>query len=182
MNFHEVERELIHGKRLGRPVTRGKTIESKEGFYSIWVKDRLHFPAPFSHELVSRNTSLIYIGIADDLAQRLYRQELQQKSPATFFRSLGAILGYRPEPGSLCGKKNQHNYVFSPENTVKIVNWVDEHLEIAYCYCSSRAENFEPLLIKQYKPILNWTHNPSPFPLLKQLRSDCKRIARSATT
>jgi len=137
-------------------------------------------PSPFYKELLKRNTTLIYIGIATkSLSTRLYQQELQHQNPATFFRSLGAVLGYRPEPGSLYGKTNQNNYTFSSENTRRIIEWIDGNLEISFHYCPINSRSFESTLIKKYKPIFNLKHNPESFLLLKELRSDCRQIAKN---
>lgn len=107
MTFQELEKALIKGKRILQPITNGNTIESKEGYYSIWITNTKKLPTVFHNELVRRKTNLLYIGIASgSLLKRLYLQELQHRNPATFFRSIGAVLGYRPEPGSLAGKKN----------------------------------------------------------------------------
>ncbi len=38
--------------------------------------------------------------------------ELRARGHGTFFRSLGAVLGYLPPKGSLKGKSNQNNYTF----------------------------------------------------------------------
>ena len=37
MTFQELEKTLIKGKRILQPITNGNVIESKEGYYSIWI-------------------------------------------------------------------------------------------------------------------------------------------------
>lgn len=64
MTLQELEKALIKGKRILKPITNGTIIEKKEGFYSIWVSDTKKMPLIFYKELVKRKTNLIYIGIA----------------------------------------------------------------------------------------------------------------------
>ncbi len=180
MTFQELEKTLIKGKRILQPITNGNVIESKEGYYSIWITNTKKLPPAFHNELVRKKTNLLYIGIASgSLLKRLYLQELQHRNPATFFRSIGAVLGYRPEPGSLAGKKNQNNYKFNIENTKAIVEWINHNLEIAFHYCPTTDSTIEITLIKKYGPLLNWTHNPEPFMPLKKLKDECRAIARN---
>ena len=40
-----------------------------------------------------------------DLNKRMLKQELRSKGHGTFFRSIGAVLGFRPDKGSLNIKK-----------------------------------------------------------------------------
>ena len=162
------------------PITNGSIIDKKEGYYSIWVINTKKMPLLFYKELEKRKTKLLYIGIASgSLYKRLYLQELQHRNAATFFRSIGAVLGYRPEPGSLAGKRNQNNYKFNREHTKEIVEWINENLEIAFHYCTTIDSANEKTLIEKYKPLLNWAHNPEPFMPLKQLKDECRFIARN---
>ncbi|MBX7203670.1 MAG: hypothetical protein K1X77_11610 [Bacteroidia bacterium] len=179
MKFQTVEEAIINGVRLRHPVSNGKSIEKKEGYYSIWIVNLKALPVPFNHELVKRKTTLLYIGIASNsLHKRLYQQELQHKSAATFFRSIGAVLGYTPEQGSLVSKKNQNNYKFNQKDTNAIIEWININPEVSFHYCSTTDESLEKMLIAKYKPLLNWTHNPEPFLPLKQLKDNCRAIAR----
>ncbi|SJL30493.1 hypothetical protein PGIN_ATCC49417_01171 [Porphyromonas gingivalis] len=57
-------------------------------------------------------------------------QELFAKGHGTFFRSLGALLGHRPEKGSLVGKKNQKNYRFPKRDEQKIAKWIIDNLAV----------------------------------------------------
>ncbi|WP_338157334.1 GIY-YIG nuclease family protein [Porphyromonas gingivalis] len=76
-----------------------------------------------------RNHNILYFGIAINLKQRLM-QELFAKGHGTFFRSLGALLGHRPEKGSLVGKKNQKNYRFPKRDEQKIAKWIIDNLAV----------------------------------------------------
>jgi len=181
MTFQELEKALIKGKRILQPITNGNGIESREGYYSIWITDAKKLPPAFYNELIRRKSNLLYIGIASgSLLKRLYLQELQHRNPATFFRSIGAVLGYRPEAGSLIGNRNQNNYKFKANDTKAIVEWINKNLEISFHYCSTADSSIEKMLIGNYKPLLNWTHNPEPFLPLKLLKDECRMIARKS--
>ena len=102
------------------------------GIYAIRVIDVHDMPEPFYNELMNRGHDLLYIGIASNsLRERL--EELNHSRPATFFRSIGTILGYKPIKGSLYGK-NTRNYKFSIDGTESIKTWIRQHLMVsAFC-------------------------------------------------
>lgn len=58
-------------------------------------------------------------------------QELNHKKPGTFFRSIGCVLGYLPIKGHLKGKANQNNYKFSQDDTLEIINWLKDNIELS---------------------------------------------------
>lgn len=179
MTIEEIEKELFQNIRLKQPVSNGKNIHAEKGYYSIWICDSKKIPSPFSDELKRRNTNLLYIGIAEiTLLQRLWEQELQHKSPATFFRSIGAALNYRPEPGSLAGRKRQVNYFFSDGHTKEIIQWIDKYLEVSFLPTKDVDASLEKILIRKHTPLLNLQHNPSKFSPLKVAREECRSIAR----
>ena len=184
MTLPEIEIKLFKGAKMLNPIINGTSIEGKEGYYAIWVTDVKKLPLPFSEELLNRETNLLYIGIGSgSLFKRLYQQELQHLNPATFFRSIGAVLGYKPERGSLQGKKNQKNYKFSKSDTHAITGWINLHLEVSFCYgptIQTPFNTFEKELIKKYTPLLNWTHNPKKIYPLKRLKEECRAIAKTS--
>jgi hypothetical protein len=181
MNFEEIEAKLILGKRMLQPVTTHSGLDKERGYYSIWITDINKLPVIYQDELKKRNTKLLYIGIAEiTLLQRLFLQDLQHKNPATFFRSIGAVSGYRPESGSLFGKVNQTNYYFSKKDTSEIISWNDTNLEISFCCVKQIKRRDETTLIKKYTPILNWTHNPTKFQPLKIVKDECRKVARKS--
>ena len=101
MNSAESELVKIKGSASKAEIL----VPDAPGFYAIHLnrKDSLDI---FLND--NAETSIIYLGIATtSLKKRLMEQELRHLKPATFFRSLGAVLGYRPEPGSLKYKKNK---------------------------------------------------------------------------
>lgn len=96
----------------------------------------------------------------------------------TFFRSLGAVLGYRPPAGSLAGAKHQRNYRFSPQDTAAIIAWIDAHLRVRWLTLPKvAAEPYGPQLIAQLRPPLNLKGNPDGLPALRAARKECQGIA-----
>lgn len=155
-------------------------VPRSPGFYSIFVDHPDSLPEPFAAYLRSRGTTLLYIGEAStSLFQRLVEQDFRHEEPSTFFRSIGAILGYRPQPGSLVGKLNQNNYQFSAVDTEKIAEWIKRHLAIRFVEADiSKYPTAERDAIQRNCPVLNTIHNPKRLPLLDELRSKCRAIAR----
>ncbi|MEG1464856.1 MAG: hypothetical protein RSC11_08180, partial [Mucinivorans sp.] len=122
-----------------------------------------------------------YIGVAESssLDKRLWKQELNAIGHGTFFRSVGAMLGYRPERGSLIGKSNKHNYKFSKEKEELIKQWMQNNLIVNCVNDNDSLEEREKLLIKQYHPLLNIKNNPDALECLEQDRNECRDIANS---
>lgn len=153
-------------------------IPDAPGLYAIRIKDVHKLPSVFSKELNKRGHNLLYIGIASEsLLERLWKQELNHQKPATFFRSIGAMLGFRPVKGSLFGK-NTRNYKFDTESTEKIRCWMKENLLVNYYVISDNLENVEKQLIYDYKPIVNIENNPNKMSIISDLRHQCVEIAK----
>lgn len=90
---------------------------------------------------------------------------------------MGAVLGYRPQKGSLVGKKNQRNYSFSEADKLKIIEWINENLTVNWV---EYVENFDALetdLIVKYLPLFNLAKNPMALQILSDLRTECVEIA-----
>ena len=150
-------------------------IPTSPGYYSIFVEPQALDELYSDHIGVN---GLIYVGIASkSLVKRLVQQELTHNSPATFFRSLGAILGYRPPEGSLRGKRNQRNYRFSASDTAEIVGWINQHASVSWFAADSVDSAIEEAMIRTHTPMINIKHNPRPCPGLKQVRAQCRKIA-----
>jgi hypothetical protein len=149
------------------------------GLYAIFVDSAAALPAPFGAILAGRDTTLIYLGKAgDSLQKRLCEEGLRHRRKATFFRSLGAVLGYRPPLGSLLGRRNQRNFSFSPADTASIIAWIDAHLSVRWVALpKAETEAYERRLIPQLRPLLNLRDNPAKLPELVALRVECRRIA-----
>ncbi|QFU75930.1 hypothetical protein EY643_09800 [Halioglobus maricola] len=154
----------------------GQVIPDRPGYYAIFVTCSGDLPGWLRCAI--DQSGLLYLGIArKSLETRLFRQELRHKSPATFFRGLGATLGYRPPVGSLCGKSNQKNYKFSPENTAAIITWIDANLEISWVVSDMPEHKVEKAMIRKLAPPMNTAHNQKALPQLSQLRVECREIA-----
>ena len=140
----KIEAELLVPK-VSASVAESK-VPDLSGYYAIFTNDRTSLPGWLTEHLDSRG--VLYIGIATrSLATRLCRQELRHRSPATFFRGLGAVLGYRPPIGSLRDKKNQRNYKFSDDDTVQIVQWINANLEISWVVSDTPSRETERQLV-----------------------------------
>jgi hypothetical protein len=155
-------------------------VPPRPGFYAIFVDSADSLRPPFDKILRDQQTDLLYIGIATrSLVKRLVNKDLHHRSPSSFFRSLGAVLEFRPRVGSLKGKKNQCNYNFRPFEG-EIIQWIEKHLTIRWICASPALGAEEATAIKQYRPILNIQHNPNPAPELIALREECRSLARRA--
>ena len=86
-------------------------VPDRFGLYAIRTRDLAALPDPYRAIAEERCSDLIYLGEAtgQTLRRRFFRNELRGHGHGTFFRSLGAVLGYRPPAGSLLGKANQRN-------------------------------------------------------------------------
>ncbi|WP_339873483.1 GIY-YIG nuclease family protein [Olleya marilimosa] len=153
-------------------------IPDQPGLYSIRIKNKMILDNVFSNVLTERNHNIMYIGLASkSLQKRFLNQELRAKGHGTFFRSLGAVLGYIPEKGSLIGKSNQNNYKFSKKDEIKIIDWINENLLINWVTLSENLSEIENKLLKEYFPLLNIAGNPEALKEVRDLRNKCKEIA-----
>lgn len=146
-------------------------VPMRPGYYAIFINASCELPSPYRDLLVQSDTKLIYIGIAT------VKQDLRHEGRSTFFRGIGAILGYRPPCGSLRHKKNKNNYGFSRSDTDEIVSWIERHLLVSWVEAVPALASIEKDLIRKYSPMLNTTHNPTPVHELAALRRECRIIA-----
>lgn len=152
--------------------------KDKTGFYSIRLVNGKSLPERYQSILNKRPHKLIYIGRAEgQYLHKRYLQELRAVGHGTFFRSIGAVLGFLPVKGSLVGQSNQNNYRFSPEDNKKIIQWINSNLEVSWV---SYSDDFsiEEKLIKKYCPLLNGTHNPLSLSELREDKDKCRVAAR----
>lgn len=153
-------------------------VPDASGLYCIRITDVNRLPSPFNSILKERNHNIIYIGIASQsLSKRFLNQELRAKGHGTFFRSIGALLGYLPPKGSLVEKKNKRNYKFSPKDEEKIIDWINANLVVNWFEINTNLENIETLLINKYEPLLNLAKNPVALEILSELRKECVNFA-----
>lgn len=154
-------------------------IPTSAGLYAITIDDESILPDTFSTELKRRNHKLLYIGISkDNLRTRLWKSELHCHKPATFFRSIGAILGFTPVAGSL--QSSSRNYKFSKEDQLLIEQWMADHLLVNFIPYNSNIEDIEKQLIVNYKPIINLRDNPYKIHELEILRNKCVTIGKTS--
>jgi hypothetical protein len=153
--------------------TKGLNIR---GFYAIRAKNVSNFPEPFRSKLKKRKTNFIYIGKGLNIRKRL-NQECRGIGHGTFFRSLGAMLGYLPPKGSLIGRANQYNYKFCKKDREKIVSWINDNLEFSFIEVPIERLNEELTLITENTPIMNIHHNPQALQELINLRETCRQYA-----
>jgi hypothetical protein len=181
MDFNEIRLYLSHNGKLIPAREAERQVPDAYGLYSILIDDPRNLPSPFSDYMFDLDHTIIYLGKASGsfLSKRLVKNDLRHKGHATFFRSLGAVLGYYPQKGSLANKANQDNYRFSHPEKKLIVEWINEHLAVR-CLALSPAEiAFERQLIADLTPVLNIDGNPDTLQEIKDLREKCKAIARS---
>lgn len=148
------------------------------GFYIIRLRDKSALPQKY-HQYIQPN-QLLYIGKAENqnLYKRFFKQELKGIGHGTFFRSIGAVLGYRPEKGSLYHKKNKNNYIFNSTDKKKITEWLSENVEVNWIIYNGDF-SVEKALIKKYLPIFNSIHNPNKLIELEKDKNECRMIARN---
>jgi len=102
-------------------VARSHETLRSSALYCLRIKEKAGLSEPFSTVFEDRKHSIIYIGIASQSLRKRLNQEIRAKGHGTFFRSIGAVLGFTPEQCSLVGKLNQNNYKFSKIDEKKII-------------------------------------------------------------
>lgn len=153
-------------------------IPMGQGLYAIRIENVELLPKEFAEILIERKHNILYIGISErNLRQRLWNEELHLEHPATFFRSLGAILGFRPPKDSLTSQNR--NYTFTTTDMEQIIKWMRENLKVNYIECENSLHYIEVELIKKYSPLINIQSNPNKLKILQDLRKLCVKIARS---
>lgn len=153
-------------------------IPDSSGVYVVKIKNIDKLPPTFGKVLKERKHKILYIGIStNSLRKRLWGNELHAKGHGTFFRSLGAILGYLPETGSLLGYRNKRNYKFSTQDSARIIRWIEDNLEINFIVHSENLEKIEESLIVKYVPLLNLDKNPVRLSELVESRRKCEAVA-----
>ena len=159
-------------------------LPAEPGLYAMFVAEPAAFPEPYRRLLRARQTDLVYIGRAkESLRDRAYDEEMRHRRPATFFRSLGAVLGYLPLPGTLLGRANQRNYRFSRGDTVRIMSWIDQHVRVSVLALPAlELLDVEPGLIAAAQPLLNIQHNPACLSELRAARNRCVAAALCVPT
>jgi len=174
----DIENELIINGKFCSIKDLSQSILNSTGFYCIKLKTNSRLPDRYQSILDKRTYKFIYIGKAEGqtLRERL-AQELELKSPGTFFRSIGCVLKYHPIKGHLKGKSNQNNFKFSTNDKSEIIEWLKKNVELSVVKYKGDF-NIESELIGKYHPLLNDTHNPMRLQELKDDKDKCRKIAR----
>lgn len=153
-------------------------VPNNSGVYCIRIIDINKLPVPFNSYLSDRNHNILYIGIATkSLKKRFLNQELRSIGHGSFFRSIGAMLGYRPPKGSSINKANKFNYKFSPFDEQEIIKWLNDNLKVNWIQIDDNFETIETELITKYRPLINIAKNPLALQLISNLRNECVKIA-----
>jgi hypothetical protein len=159
-----------------------KEVTAAKGLYFIMVKDITILPQEIQNHqtAITLNEHVIYIGKAANndggLRQRLALQDLQHKGgPSTFFRSIGAVLGYRPTQNPSANNKN-HNYRFSLQDTENIREWINSNLYVKFIEIPDNLiDSLERGLIKSFKPCCNIFGNPKRCQYVVGQRKICMK-------
>lgn len=172
------EKKLLQGEFVSVGALSGEMVPDVPGLYCIKLRKSVRLPAKYGKV---REDGVIYIGQAStSLRKRFWKQELNHIGAATFFRSIGAMLGYLPPKGSLVGKKNQTNFKFSPEDTEAIRQWMRESLTGNFiAFSTETMADVEKKLIDKYRPLVNYTYNPDYSRELEAVKDKCREYARS---
>lgn len=171
---------LMNEKNFKSAADIDSRVPDEPGVYCIRLAKGAVLPETFQSKLEERKHNVIYIGIASkSLRKRFLGQELRSKGHGTFFRSMGAILGFLPEKGSLKGKANQNNYKFNNQDTHEIIEWINANLLVNWIAADFELIKQEDNLIKMHLPLLNIQGNPLALDELRILREKCKLVGRS---
>lgn len=170
--------ELVSDSSFRPAGSIDRDVPPGPGLYAIRLKTGSYLLEPFESLLAARTSRLIYIGKATSLKARMLHNELRGRGHGTFFRSIGAVLGYRPLAGSLADKVNKQNYSFTKPDRDAIVEWVNAHLEVSWIELPVlEVRAAEKVLITEHAPLLNLDGNPLALTELDELRVLCRRIA-----
>ena len=178
IDSHEIEGKLVRATFIPVYELDADKVPATPGIYCIKLRKGVPLPAKFGKV---REDGIIYIGQASkSLKERLWEEELNHKRAATFFRSIGAMLGYLPPKGSLVGKRNTKNYKFSEKDTEAIRKWMRQSLLVNFIVLEpAMIDDTEIALIKKYGPLANLKHNPVNNDELKAARKRCIEYANT---
>lgn len=153
-------------------------VPSYPGLYCIRIRSVEQLPSIYGRHLYERKHNILYIGVATgNLFQRFLNQELRANGHGTFFRSIGAVLGFRPLKGSLAIKKNKRNYRFNVADEEKIIKWINANLLVNWVEFNGNFDAVEKALIRKHLPLFNISGNPQALRELSNCRAECVRIA-----
>ncbi len=182
IELENILQHLTDKERSLRLETAEQIVPAKSGLYSIFVDSIYSLPSNsiFKEELELRETNLLYVGEAKrSLKTRLFYQDLGGRTvDSSFFRSIGAVLGYRPERGSLAGRTHVR-YVFSKSDKKKIVDWLNACARVSWYELEPEVlDECERYLIENLVPLFNLKHNHQRFKPLLAVRQECLILAK----
>lgn len=169
--------ELIDENNFKSIKDLNEEVLNRKGLYCIRIKIGSSLPKRYQNILELRPHKYIYVGKAEKTLRQRLEQELKNKRPGTFFRSIGCVLGYEPISGHLANMTNQNNYKFSHDDTNEIIEWLNNNIEISIIEYNGDFE-IEKNTIKILCPLLNIENNPLALQELKEDRQKCRDIAR----
>ena len=175
-NIIDIENKLIKGGFLTvNELENGVKVPPVPGLYCIKLRKGIFFSKDYGK---IREDGIIYIGKSESsLRERLWDQELNHKKAATFFRSIGAMLGKRPPKGSLYGGTSK-NFEFDYMDTEEIKKWMRQSLLVNFVPVPKNSiKSIESKLIEKYCPLVNIQGNPQKSKSLMDVRKECNDIA-----
>lgn len=177
-DYLQLEAELMLESSFQSAGLIDELVPQKPGVYCVRITDFQALPEAYRKALADRGHNFIYIGLASgSLKKRFLEQELRAKGHGTFFRSVGAMLGYLPPAGSLSEKKNKRNYEFSADDEQKIIGWMNTYLVVNWLEMTGDTEALESYLIPKHMPLLNLAKNPASLAMLSAARKKCCDVA-----
>jgi hypothetical protein len=179
-SFIGLEKKLLYPLRCLKASDIDNIVPTVPGIYIVRINHYSALPKEFRTHQQERGHNILYIGITTtSLRSRFLNQEIRAKGHGTFFRSVGAMLGYTPPKGSLVLSANKRNFKFSSESEKEIIRWINNNLLVHWVECNEVLEFVESELVGKHKPLLNIAKNPSSVSELKLLRKRCVDIANS---
>jgi hypothetical protein len=143
-------------------------LPDSPGLYAFYLDENVRLPDLFAEELrLLPDNRLLYVGQASrSLYERVWNQECRHRSPGTFFRSIGVMLGFISPAG---GK----NFKFAPDDQNAIKAWIANSLRVAWSHdpVADEIGPAEKAIIKAMTPLLNLKDNPRKFQELERLRT-----------
>lgn len=156
---------------------------TSNGLYAVKLKNKNAFssynPELHNEYVLRGQPDIIYVGKAcrrGGIRARL-RNELLQMGKGTFFRSVGAVLNFNPEPVAA----NPVNYTFAEQKKGAIIAFMEENFLVSYEIIESQDEIIakeKRLIHIELRPIFNLQNNPELSPAVKIERARCIRFAR----
>jgi len=179
-NVKLLEKDLLNLEDYKKASEIDKIVPDVAGLYCIRISNIDTLPSPFNEIIKKRNHNIVYVGLASkSLKKRFLNQELRARGHGTFFRSLGAILGYKPLKGSLIGKANTRNYKFEKASEKLIIKWINDNLIVNWVEYDGDFKAIETQIITNNLPLINLANNPIALKEISDLRAECVMIANN---